>query len=1522
MNTSLRLRLTLLLVFLSLVPVYPLRAAVIYVDAGATGANNGSSWTDAYKYLQDALTAAGSGSEIRVAQGTYKPDVDTAHPGGTGSRIATFQLKNGVSIYGGFPTGCGSRDPNIYVTILSGDISGNNSFHVVIGSGTDSTAVLDGFTITHGYADGSPPNNRGAGMYNSSGSPTLTNCIFYSNGARGYQESRYGAYGGGMYNQGSSPTLTKCTFSQNPIFSQMADGYGAGMYNGGGSSPILTDCIFSGNNVTGDDADGYGGGMCNSNSSPTLTNCIFSGNEATSTINHGYGGGMYNNAGSPTLTNCTFSDNSAGSDYGGCGGGICNVGSSSDITNCTFSGNVATSEGGSLGGGIYNSGGSHTLTNCTFSGNQAEGYTGSGAGGGMYNTGSNPNITNCTFSGNEAWGDYGGYGGGICDYSSSPTLTNCTFSGNSADYGGGLYGSSIVTNCILWGNSAAQISGSATVNFSDVQGGWAGTGNIDADPRFGDADGPDNVFGTADDNLRLWFGSPCIDDGNNNAVPVGVVTDLDGNPRFVDDPCTVDTGNGTPPIVDMGAYEYQPSPPPAQASNPSPANLATDVNIYPILSWTAGAGAVSHDVYFGTANPPPFQINQLGTTYNPGGLQTGTTYYWRIDEKNAGGTAIGIIWMFTTTPPNCIFVNAGATGANNGSSWANAYKYLQNALTAAGLGFEIRVAQGTYRPDMDTNHPAGTNDRNATFQLKNGVALYGGFPTGGGSRDPNTYVTSLSGDIGVADNNSDNSYHVVTGSGTDSTAILDGFTITKGHAGDSGGGMYNDSGSPTLANCTFICNSAISGGTVGRGGGIYNKSSSTTITNCTFSGNSASYAGGGIYNSNGSPSLTNCIFTGNSAIGYNGSGLGGGMFNISSSPTLTNCTFTDNYTISYKGTKINATSDGGGIYNSAGSPTLTDCIFTGNSAQGYGGSDASGGGIYNAAGHPTLNNCIFTGNSAYNSSLTGRGGGMFIGGYSSGGSQVLNNCTFSGNSADYGGGIYSDESRLNITNCSFSGNQANGGQGGGIYNTGSSPTVTNCLLWANTALTGPQIYNSGTNSPVVSFSDVQGGWTGTGNINADPCFVTGPDGDYYLSQIASGQAFDSPCVNAGSDTAANLGMDVFTTRTDGLSDVRIVDMGYHYSHAVLVRSADIDKSGHVDFLDFAILAAEWLQCSDPYDSNCTETGSLAGDIFTDYYVNSYDLEYFVSCWLDCYVANARVPEPADGKVDVNPDIVLNWSAGDGAIYHDVYLGTDAVAVANAGYLSEEFKDTVSETSFNPGILDADTTYYWRIDEVGPACTAKGAVWSFTTWVEVNHNLISWWKFDEGSGTTAYDSEGSNNGTLVNGPIWTTGQIDGALSFDGSDDYVALSSFTVSTNNGTIALWFKTSADFSANYGGQGNLISQNSKYYSYLAVLGNGTVPYGIYGETNTNSDYFVSMAGAAPVGVWNHIAVSFYNKTAKTYLNSVLIQTSPVADSALTLDRIGGRTTEFFNGKIDDVRFYDTALSAEDIEQLYQDGL
>jgi hypothetical protein len=253
------------------------------------------------------------------------------------------------------------------------------------------------------------------------------------------------------------------------------------------------------------------------------------------------GGGMYNNYSNPSLANLVLSGNTASQG----GGGMYNWGAAPALANVTFAGNTTPQ----TGGGMYSSqGSSPSLVNVTFRHNSAR------WGGGMHSANSTATLTNGTFCGNTA--SYGG--GGMFNQSSSPTLRNVTFYDNDAvDSGGGIYNfdhsSPSLANVILWDDSAPMGpeifkdgSSAPAITYSDVQGGYGGAGNVNADPLFVDA---------ANDNLRLQSTSPAIDAGNNGAVPAGITTDLDDNPRFVDLPSVPDTGNGTPPIVDMGAYE-------------------------------------------------------------------------------------------------------------------------------------------------------------------------------------------------------------------------------------------------------------------------------------------------------------------------------------------------------------------------------------------------------------------------------------------------------------------------------------------------------------------------------------------------------------------------------------------------------------------------------------------------------------------------------------------------------------------------------------------------------------------------------------------------------------------------------------------------------------------------------------------------------------------------------------------------------------------------------------------------------
>jgi hypothetical protein len=320
-------------------------------------------------------------------------------------------------------------------------------------------------------------------------------------------------------------------------------------------------------------------------------------------------------------------------------------------------------------------------------------------------------------------------------------------------------------------------------------------------------------------------------------------------------------------------------------------------------------------------------------------------------RKQLSFICLVVVWHFAmvgaTFAGQIIYVDADRPGGN-GTSWPSSYKRLQDALhRPPSSGDQIWVAEGTYNPDKDAVHPSGSKDRTATFQLINGVAIYGGFAgneTTLEQRNWITHKTILSGDINMPGYNTDNSYHVVTGSGTNLTAILDGFTITAGYADldnsdHIGAGMYNNYGSPKVVNCKFTRNMAIH-----MGGGMYNGfSSSPIVNNCIFYGNTAGNWGGGIWDqtSSSSPILANCAFIGNSA----GAG-GGGMGNQQGSPSMTNCIFSGNST----------NGEGGGMLNNEGSITLTNCTFSGNSA-------STGGGMNNYATRMTVTNCILWGNS-------------------------------------------------------------------------------------------------------------------------------------------------------------------------------------------------------------------------------------------------------------------------------------------------------------------------------------------------------------------------------------------------------------------------------------------------------------------------------------------------------------------------------------------------------------------------------
>ena len=440
------------------------------------------------------------------------------------------------------------------------------------------------------------------------------------------------------------------------------------------------------------------------------------------------------------------------------------------------------------------------------------------------------------------------------------------------------------------------------------------------------------------------------------------------------------------------------------------------------------------------------------------------------------------------------------TGSGDCSSWEYACD-LQVALGLTNAGDEVWVAAGTYKPTKSTN-------RFASFSLRSGVSIYGGFPAEGGAwedRDWEENVTILSGDIGVSEDNSDNSYHVVIGYYLSTATLLDGFVITDGNADgpdeyDNGGGIYLYYGScPLLRNLVITNNNADY-----MGGGIYSYwSSSPMLLSVVLLDNNA-YEGGGMANHfSSSPLLFQVAFSNNSAR------FGGGMYNYASSnPFLLLVSFEDN----------EASYDGGGIYND------TNCNLE-------------------------LFNTSFISNSAIRN-----GGGFYSDEICT---TLIVNSTFSGNDANGGGGIYnSRESHSSITFSTLSEND-----NAAICNLNSSISLSNSIVWGNT---GGSIINLEDSTVSVEYSDVEEElYAGTGNISEDP--LLGPL-DYYngISRLYALQVGSPAIDSANPELYFSTDQRGFERAIDGDNDsFAIADMGsYEYGSYLGEYSLDVSVNGN------------------------------------------------------------------------------------------------------------------------------------------------------------------------------------------------------------------------------------------------------------------------------------------------------------------------------------------------------------------------
>ncbi len=1032
-------------------------AEIIYVDDSATsGMDTGTSWADAHVFLQTALERAQAGDDIYVAAGIYYPNLGVSSPQPS-VRMESFNMKDGVRIFGGFPVGgsFANRNPELFHSLLCGDLADNddpaqfpdgpsyadNSYNIVDMAGANSAALLDGFTISGGNANGSSSIGAhiGAALFSTIGEGRVRNCKFHDN---------FSLVAGGAVYAVSDIELQDCEFSNNQSL-----GRGGAIYLTIGSIRVIR-CIFD-SNIS--EATGGGGAMSVATGTSFVAFCDFVNNTAPE-------GGAVSNDGTsaPSFVNCRFLSNTA---IDGNGGAINNRGDSPiKVANCLFSGNSANTDRNIAvyGGAIFTTKG---------------------------------NYQNCTIAYNQAKSDAGGVG-----------VANT--------------GDASFINCILWGNSAGQpaiqnqlasftptidvdISYSC-IQVDDAAAVYPGEGNIKTPPAFIDADGVDSVFGTFDDNFRLQIASPCNDAGSNTVLADNagfrVTTDLDGNFRWADDSIANPTNSvgescadGVAPpypmedaecpaidaIIDMGAYEFSATEAPFEvvyvdanvgggdASGSSWANAMPDLQL--ALNLTNQEASTIREIWVAAGTYYPSSSGDRSATFS---IPADVGIYGGFDGEDSllfpGGETVREQRNIDPDNNGCILSGDIGTMGDDSDNSFTVLSLLNGARDARLSGFVItggnanvnsaeileKIAGGLYCSDnsfLSLDHCNFNTNRADTW----GGAIFGA---------PSSHID------------------------VESCKFLSNGTIASGAA------YHGHAATAHFRNCSFNANGS-SASPGGGGGAIFARVNSfITIDDSLFKFNVAAGGGdgGAIHLDTSNANINNCVFYLNSA------SFGGGIY-------AENAVMT---TINGSEFSANQAGEGGAIHlylNSSFALNDSDFIWNFGSA----GAPGGGGAIF-AEASSSFNAQVsrFVGNLS-----NGDGGAVRL--FNNSNANIIN-CELVGNtSGSHGGALNASggggADAFVIVNSTIADNIAGNNVGHGIHqaSTGSA-FVRNSILWNN----------PGQNDVVcsgglldIAFSILQDGTAlaincgssfGTNISSGNPLFVGGPTGQFTADASYAG----------------------------------------------------------------------------------------------------------------------------------------------------------------------------------------------------------------------------------------------------------------------------------------------------------------------------------------------------------------------------------------------------------------------------------
>ena len=1042
--------------------------SIIYVKANATGSNNGTSWANAFTSLQSALAKAHACpgiSEVWVAAGTYKP---SAYPHGCSGcatdRDYTFHLRDGLKIYGGFAgteTSITARNIAANPTILSGDYNGDdvvtgggatlsitgngeNAHHVVLASAAETTGIgvtVDGFSITGGNADGSSfitvnGNNTerdiGGGIFTAYGTNTLTNNTLYNNSAV--------AIGGGIYTYYGTNTLTNNTLYNNSAY-----------YDGGGICTAFGTNTLTNNTLYNNSAE-YGGGIYTyNNGTNTLSNNTLYNNSAE------YGGGICTYYGTNTLKNNLFwanqkagSNTTPGSDYenhsiepatntftnnmlqlpnnttnypttGNISGGPTTYTNNIYATDPLFI-NPADPDGAdnihrTADDGLVVLTHSSAVDNGTSAGAPTEDITGATRSTlpdiGAYEVSCSPTPRSVYLSGS--------------NYVAVPGYTEInTFAGNQLTIEAWVSASSLKPQ--YWEGSI--ISKSAEI--AGVQSGFdlrMGANGIDF--NLGTGTGWQSAYYNFAPDVLRWYHVAGVFDGDS------VKLYIDGQ-RVAALLYSGTFNNNTEPLFIGESVTW------------SGRNFHGRIDEVKVWNRALKPGELAYFSRHTHCNPyglvAYFQFNEEDENEEP--INPAPDATSPEDGSYIGARSCAGVEMLA--PSSQLYVNAAATKSGDGSSWQQALKTLDEAIVASHYCTSIEkmhIAEGSYIPTYkpfemwvgnEGREISTTSKRDATFHVRSGLEVLGGYQAATGDRNPSIYDTDIIGDINDGSNPDHDLYHVgmMVYKNTwdlNDTTIVDGLSFKNGKAEEK---------SSLTVNGQSISRS--------DGGGLYIHGGLNRISKSLFKINKSDTRGGGIY--------------------------ADGFEHLS----LKHNTMDQN---------ICDEGDGGGAYIQAtgsGKTILAEGnLITQNTT------DQRGGGVYQATG---TNVSTWTSNLLYDNNAIGaasKGGGMYN---NTSTAITMKNNVFSHNDAIYGGGLYGDKSNEIVINSTFANNVSDSGDGNAYYwDSNNGAIIRNCIFRENNAI---NIAN-----PAMSHSIYQPGSTActscpgsNGSVNPDFLDANDPNG--------------------------------------------------------------------------------------------------------------------------------------------------------------------------------------------------------------------------------------------------------------------------------------------------------------------------------------------------------------------------------------------------------------------------------------------